>query len=56
VAAVLLRVAAATRLLGAETILVGIRPEVAQALVNLGVELGALRTAATLQDGLTLVS
>jgi rsbT co-antagonist protein RsbR len=54
VAAVLLRVATATRLLGAETILVGIRPEVAQTLVNLGVDLATLRTAATLQDGLAL--
>lgn len=52
VAAALLRVADAARLMGASTMLVGIRPEVAQTLVHLGVDLGDLRTAATLQVGL----
>ncbi len=52
VAAAMLRVAAAARLMGAETMLVGIRPEVAQTLVQLGVDLTALRTASTLQAGL----
>lgn len=51
----LLRVARATSLLGAQTILVGIRPEVAQALVTLGVTLDTIGTAATLQEGLALV-
>lgn len=55
VAAALLRVAGAARLMGAEAVLVGIRPEVAQALVHLGVDLAALRTAATLQDGLAAI-
>ncbi|MCX7790627.1 MAG: STAS domain-containing protein [Chloroflexaceae bacterium] len=55
VAAALLRVADAVRLMGAETLLVGIRPEVAQTLVHLGVNLGELRTAATLQDGLRAI-
>ncbi|NWF82124.1 MAG: STAS domain-containing protein [Chloroflexi bacterium] len=55
VAAALLRVASAARLMGAETLLVGIRPEVAQALVHLGVDLTTLRTAATLQDGLLAI-
>ncbi|MCS6880996.1 MAG: STAS domain-containing protein [Oscillochloridaceae bacterium] len=55
VAAALLRVAGAVRLMGAETLLVGIRPEVAQALASLGVNLGELRTAATLQDGLRAI-
>jgi anti-anti-sigma regulatory factor len=55
VAAALLRVAGATRLMGAEAILVGIRPEVAQTLVHLGVEIGSLRTAATLRDGLLTI-
>lgn len=54
VAGTLLRVASATRLMGAETMLVGIRPEVAQSLVHLGVELGILRTAATLEEGVRL--
>lgn len=53
VAAAMLRVAAAARLMGAETMLVGIRPEVAQTLVQLGVDLATLRTASTLQAGLT---
>lgn len=52
VAGALLKVAGAARLMGAETMLVGIRPEVAQTLVQLGVDLGGLHTAATLQDGL----
>lgn len=55
VAAALLRVATAARLMGAETLLVGIRPEVAQSLVHLGVDLTTLRTAATLQDGLLTI-
>ncbi|MCS6939675.1 MAG: STAS domain-containing protein [Roseiflexus sp.] len=53
VAQALVRTASAARLMGAETILVGIRPEVAQTLVGLGIHLG-LRTAATLQEGLEL--
>lgn len=40
------------RLLGAETMLVGIRPEVAQAMVSLGLELDSISTSATLQEGL----
>jgi rsbT co-antagonist protein RsbR len=53
VANVLLRAAQATRLLGAETILTGIRPEVAQTLVQLGADLSALVTRSTLQSGIT---
>lgn len=48
----LLRCADSTRLLGAQTILVGIRPDVAQALVSLGVDLKRLQTFASLQQGL----
>ncbi len=43
--------AKATRLLGAETILVGIRPEVAQTLIALGVKLGDVVTRRDLQSG-----
>lgn len=54
VATALLQLAAAARLMGATTILAGIRPEVAQTLVNLGVDLSGIRTAATLQESLAL--
>jgi rsbT co-antagonist protein RsbR len=52
VAAVLLQAAAATKLLGAQPVLVGIRPEVAQAIVGLGVDLRSIVTHGTLQDGI----
>ncbi len=52
VAAALVQVAEAARLMGAETILAGIRPEVAQTLIGLGAPLAGLRTAATLQAAL----
>lgn len=52
VAGALLRVAQATRLMGADTVLAGIRPEVAQSLVGLGVDLRDLHTVATLQEAL----
>lgn len=44
----------ALRLLGAEAALVGIRPEVAQALVGLGVELSELTTFRDLQTALAM--
>jgi rsbT co-antagonist protein RsbR len=39
-------------LLGAEAVLVGISPEIAQALVQLGVDLRTITTYANLQKGL----
>lgn len=42
----------AIRLLGARVILTGIRPEVAQALVGLGIDLGTLESHSTLQTGI----
>ncbi|MGQ9927099.1 MAG: STAS domain-containing protein [Chloroflexaceae bacterium] len=53
VAAALLQVARAARLMGAETLLAGIRPEVAQTLVSLGADLSNLRTTANLQTALS---
>jgi anti-anti-sigma factor len=53
VAAVLLQAAAATKLLGVQAMLVGIRPEVAQAIVGLGVDLSILITHADLQSGIS---
>ncbi|WP_437742776.1 PAS domain S-box protein [Sorangium sp. So ce1504] len=52
VAAALIRVAQAARLLGADVVLTGVRPVVAQALVDLGTELRGLVTCGTLQSGI----
>lgn len=52
VAAGLVRIAQAVRLMGAEVVLTGIRPEVAQTLVGLGMELAGIVTRSTLQDGI----
>jgi rsbT co-antagonist protein RsbR len=51
VADMLLRAARAARLLGAQVILTGVRPEVAQALVQLGADLSGLITLGSLQQG-----
>lgn len=48
----LLRAAQAATLVGAQIILTGIRPEVAQTLVQLGVSLGNIVTHSTLQHGI----
>jgi rsbT co-antagonist protein RsbR len=42
----------AAQLLGAEVVLVGIRPEVAQSIVGLGVDLQGMRTSSDLQSAL----
>jgi anti-anti-sigma regulatory factor len=44
--------AAALRLLGVEPVLTGLRPEVAQTLVGMGVDLGGIATLGTLQSGI----
>ena len=41
---------AATRLMGADCIISGIRPQIAQTIVHLGLDLGAVTTKATLAD------
>jgi rsbT co-antagonist protein RsbR len=46
----------AARLLGTEVILVGIRPEVAQAIVQLGLHLAGVRTFSTLQTALSSIN
>lgn len=53
VANALVLAARAVRLLGAEAILVGITPEVAQTLVGLGADLRELATRGDLQSGIT---
>lgn len=42
----------AVRLVGAKCILVGIRPEIAQTIVNLGIDLGKFPTKSTLKKGI----
>jgi rsbT co-antagonist protein RsbR len=54
VANALLRAAQAVKLLGAQIILTGIRPEVAQTLVGLGIDLSGIQTLGTLQSGIAL--
>ena len=56
VAQALLQTASAARLLGARPVLVGIRPEVAQALVSLDMKLADLEVHATLQQSLERLS
>ena len=46
----LLKTIAATRLMGADSIISGIRPQIAQTIVHLGVDLGEVITKATLAD------
>lgn len=53
VAQALVQVATAARLLGAQVILVGMRPELAQTIVSLGIDLRGLVTRADLQGGVS---
>jgi PAS domain S-box-containing protein len=52
VANALIRAAQAVKLLGARVVLTGIRPEVAQTLVGLGVDLNGIVTRSSLQAGI----
>jgi predicted ATPase/GAF domain-containing protein/tRNA A-37 threonylcarbamoyl transferase component Bud32 len=52
VAATLVKTATALGLLGTQAVLTGVRPEVAQALVGLGIDLESIVTKGTLQDGI----
>ena len=48
----LLKTVAAARLMGADCIISGIRPQIAQTIVHLGVDLGDVMTKASLADAL----
>jgi rsbT co-antagonist protein RsbR len=48
----LLKTVTAARLLGAECIISGISPAIAQTIVHLGIDLSSIRTKATLQDAM----
>ncbi len=50
----LLKTVAAARLMGADCIISGIRPQIAQTIIHLGVDLGGVLTKATLADALQL--
>jgi rsbT co-antagonist protein RsbR len=50
----LLKTVAAARLMGADCIISGIRPQIAQTIVHLGVELNDVVTKATLADAFAL--
>jgi anti-anti-sigma regulatory factor len=52
VASSLVQAAQAVRLLGSTAILTGIRPDVAQTLVSLGIQLNNFKSFGTLQDGI----
>jgi rsbT co-antagonist protein RsbR len=52
VAQALIRTAQAVRLLGAQIILTGIQPQIAQTLIHLGVDMGEIVTRSTLQGGI----
>ena len=55
VASVLLQATHAVKLLGAQVILTGIRPEVAQTIVGLGIDLRGVVTYGSLQTGVATV-
>jgi rsbT co-antagonist protein RsbR len=50
----LLKTVAAARLMGAECIISGIRPQIAQTIVHLGVDLSSVITKATLADAFSI--
>jgi len=54
VASHLIKTVAAVKLLGADSIITGINPEIAQTLVHLGVDLNEVVTKANLERGIEI--
>jgi rsbT co-antagonist protein RsbR len=50
----LMKTVAAARLMGADCIISGIRPQIAQTIVHLGVDLSAVTTKASLADAFAI--
>jgi rsbT co-antagonist protein RsbR len=50
----LIQASEAVRLVGADCVLVGVRPEIAQTIVNLGIHLGKFPTTSSLRKGIQL--
>lgn len=48
----LIKITKATRLMGCECVISGVSPAIAQTIVELGIEIGTVKTTATLQDAL----
>ena len=55
IARVIARMAAMTRLLGAESVIVGIQPAVAITLVEMGVAMAGLKTALNAEQGMAVL-
>ena len=56
VARVLAETGRMARLMGADTVLVGMRPEVAATLIRMGYAMDGIRTALNLEEGLALLA
>jgi rsbT co-antagonist protein RsbR len=50
----LIRITRATKLMGCESIISGVSPAIAQTIVDLGIDVGQVRTTATMRDALSL--
>jgi rsbT co-antagonist protein RsbR len=48
----LIKISRATRLMGCESIISGVSPAIAQTIVDLGIEVGDVKTTATMKDAL----
>jgi rsbT co-antagonist protein RsbR len=49
----LIKITRATRLMGCETTVSGVSPAIAQTIVDLGIEVGKVKTTATMKDALS---